>query len=289
MQRELPLVERLPWHVRFAAERLRAGKRGGNFLLRNMRSAGMLDKCIALPINSRESVLVPLYWMYVWLSDSLETYEQDAVTKFSAAVAAMGAPSVMVDCGADVGIFSRAVLARTPNVVRLIAFEPNERSYSLLKRNTSGLAIQTDILCGGVLDEPGQGTLNAEPYKSHGGFVQHSDTGGTKLYTVDQMGIAPDHGLAMKIDVEGGELAVLRGAAKTIRAARRIVVQFEAHPEVTERTGVDAVECLKLLASLRDCSWFVAERPEAKITLDKPFFEQTHADSNCNVIVVSPR
>jgi FkbM family methyltransferase len=288
MERELPVVERLPWLVRFAAERQRAGKRGGNFILRNLRRAGKLDKCIALPINDHETVLVPLYWMYVWMSDSLATYEQDAVTKFSAAVAAMGAPSVMVDCGADVGIFSRAVLARTPNVVRLIAFEPNERSYSLLKRNTAGLSMKTDILCGGVLDEPGRGTLNAEPYKSHGGFVQHSDTGGTKLYTVDQMEIPAEHGLAMKIDVEGGELAVLRGAAKTIQAARRIVVQFEAHPEVTARTGVDAIECLQFIASLRDCSWSVAERPDVRITLDKPFFEQTHAESNCNVIVVSP-
>jgi FkbM family methyltransferase len=289
MDKDLPVVERLPWYVRFAANRLRAGKRGGNFLLRNMRRAGMLDKCIALPISDSERVYVPLYWMYVWHSDSLATYEEAAVAKFSAAVAAMGAPSVFVDCGADVGIFSRAVLARAKNVERLIAFEPNERSYSLLRRNTEKLAIRADVLCAGVLDEPGRGTLNADRYKSHAGFVQHSDSGGTKLYTVDQMEIPADHGLAMKIDVEGGELAVLRGAAKTIRAARRMVVQFEAHPEVTARTGVDAVECLRFLTSLRDCSWSVAERPDARIALDRPLFEQTHAESNCNVIVVSPR
>ena len=72
--------------------------------------------------------------------------------------------------------------------------------------------------------------------------------------------------MAIKIDVEGGELEVLQGAAETISAARKCVVTLEANPRVASRTERDPVECLRFLQSLRQFNFVVAETAESPLT-----------------------
>jgi FkbM family methyltransferase len=287
MDEALPEVGRPPWYFRFAAARLRSGRRGGNFLLRNFRRAGLLEKCTRVSIGHGQSVLVPLHWKGSWYYTDLESYERAAVTAFASQIETAGAPAVLVDCGADVGIYTRHVLARARNVVRVVAFEPNPRSHALLVRNLAGLAIPAEALQAGVFDRPGRGDLQGERYQNHGAFMQAADSGGIRLYTVDELDLPKDLVLAMKVDVEGGELNVLRGAAASLARARSFVVVFEAHPDVARRTGVDPVECLKALAAARPCRWFVAERPDVALTAERPFFEQVPRDAVVNVVATS--
>lgn len=63
----------------------------------------------------------------------------------------------------------------------------------------------------------------------------------------------------MKIDVEGGELAAIRGAMRTISQSRTVIVALEAHPSVVRRTGVDPVHCLRLLSSFRPFHYYCSE------------------------------
>ena len=65
--------------------------------------------------------------------------------------------------------------------------------------------------------------------------------------------------IAIKADIEGGELDALMGAAETIAAARRCAVVIEANPTVVKRNGRDPVECLKFLESIRPFDFVVAE------------------------------
>ncbi len=287
MEPELPTLSEPPWYFRLAARRLRSGRRGGNFLLRNFRRAGLLDKCVRVPIGGGETVVVPLYWMGTWYEESLEGYERAAVAAFAAAIEAAGGPTVLVDCGADVGIYSRVLLARVRDVKKVIAFEPNDRSCAMLRRNLAESSVPSEVHCAGVLDAPGFGTLHGERYKSHGNFVERADSGGIRLCTVDGLDLPADHVLALKVDVEGGELAVLRGSAKSLAKARKFAVQFEAHPDVSTRTGGDPIECVRLLASIRPCRWLVAERPDVALSADRPFFEQVPRGTVYNVIASS--
>jgi FkbM family methyltransferase len=287
MDHDLPEVDVPPWYFRFAAARLRSGRRGGNFLLRNFRRAGLLEKCTRVSIGHGQTVLVPLHWKGAWYYADLEGYERAAISAFASAIEAAGAPAVLVDCGADVGIYTRHVLARARNVARVVAFEPNPRSHALLVRNLAGLAIPAEAVQAGVFDRPGRGDLHGERYQNHGAFMQPATEGGIRLCTVDELDLPRDLVLAMKVDVEGGELNVFRGAAASLARARAFAVVFEAHPEVARRTGVDPVECLRVLAAARPCRWFVAERPDVALSAERPFFDQVPRDAVVNVVATS--
>ncbi len=65
--------------------------------------------------------------------------------------------------------------------------------------------------------------------------------------------------VAIKIDVEGGELDVLRGCECTIRHASHCVLTLEVHPRVYSRTGVSPAACMTFLESIRPFRFFVTE------------------------------
>ena len=93
----------------------------------------------------------------------------------------------------------------------------------------------------------------------------------------------------LKIDVEGQELAVLRGARRVLEQARDLVVAFEAHPEVARRTGIDPMACLSHLQSIRPFEIRIAERPDLRPDPQQPLFDQLRPARICNIICCSTR
>jgi len=83
-------------------------------------------------------------------------------------------------------------------------------------------------------------------------------SGSIHVTTIDSMGVIGGD-IAIKLDLEGGELDALIGARKTIAAARNCVIGLEAHPAVKQRTARDPVECLKFLESIRPFEFVVSE------------------------------
>ncbi len=92
--------------------------------------------------------------------------------------------------------------------------------------------------------------------------------------------------LVIKVDVEGGELAVLRGAARTIAAAQNVILAIEAHPDVTARTGVDPVECLQLLSSFRTFRFNIGETG-LELNTTQAVFEQIPPNQVYNIVARS--
>jgi len=92
----------------------------------------------------------------------------------------------------------------------------------------------------------------------------------------------------VKIDVEGGELLVVEGAAETITTAAAVAIAFEAHPLVARRTGKDPVCVMRRLRELRDDLVFLIDTAPARpIDPDRPVFEQVEPDDVYNVVAVS--
>jgi len=131
------------------------------------------------------------------------------------------------------------------------------------------MPIRSRVVAKAVSSSEGRGRLESPPYDPAADVARlMPGDGPIEVTTVDGCGVRGGD-VAIKIDVEGGELEVLHGAKETIDAARACAVVIEAHPLVAARTGRDPVECLQFLESIRPFSFLVAETG-ARISTSAP-------------------
>jgi FkbM family methyltransferase len=191
----------------------------------------------------------------------LEDYEEDLFQALQTEIQQLPAPVTLFDAGADIGLFSLKLLARCPSINNIVAFEPNREGASWLKFNLSRLpqGVEGTAHVSAVADFEGRGRLGIPEARFNPGmeinhtqfFLEPWDDGPIPVITIDSLRLPAPRSAVLKVDVEGGELRVLRGAAQSIAAIPNLIVIFEAHPSVAERTGIDPVQCLQYLASLR--------------------------------------
>jgi FkbM family methyltransferase len=283
-----------PWWFEIATRRINSDKRGGWALLKVLQALGLLDRSAAFRLPDESEIILPLNWPGVQMPDVFEQYEPDALDHFARAIAALPSPATVIDCGADVGVFCRLLLSKLApeKVDRVLAVEPNDRSFALLQRNLSD--DNMTLFFGAVSDCAGFGRLVTPDYSDgdHAKFLEvcAEDTG-LPVFTVDELGITPGSAIALKIDVEGAELDVLKGAAATLGAAPGFVAQIEAHPDVARRTGVDPIEFLRFCNSIKPCEWRAYNEKTRESfdipSLEEPFFSQVPADQIYDVVIAS--
>lgn len=138
---------------------------------------------------------------------------------------------VLFDVGANVGTYTVYAAARGH---RVIAIEPEAGNYALLNRNIAlnGLDAVATAYCLGLSDREGLFALNLSTTESANSQHQLGEAvdfegnpfrpafrqgavGTTLDALVNSCGVRPDH---VKVDVDGLEAAVLRGARATIGA-----------------------------------------------------------------------
>lgn len=257
---------------------------------------GQLKRTAApFPLGDGTALVLPLTWPGLVTGRGMEGYEPDAIAAFTAAVTRLGPAVTLIDCGADVGAFSRLVLAGTANISRVIAFEPNPDPFELLKHNLGerpGLVVELRQSAVSAAEGTAWLVIDPDADHDHGAYLRPAVGAGleTKVETIDAL-IGPDpRSIALKIDVEGEELNVLRGAAATLARAPGFAVQLEAHPGVASRSGVEPGECLCMLRRL-GATTFTAycERTRecvAQIDPDRHFFTQVDSREIYDIIAV---
>ena len=288
----LKLRNRPPLGYAIASQRIQSDKRGGYALLRLLKALGQLDSCAPFSLGSG-TIQMPLYTTALETGRLFEIYERDALNAMVQCIQAMGETTVVVDCGADVGVYSRLLLERTVAFRELIALEPNALTYPVLEHNMRGSAVATTLLAKGVARAPGKGTLRQPDYdESERSFFIDADGGHLELTTLDTLTERfADAPIAVKLDVEGAELDIIEGGQDALSRASQFTVQFEAHPRVTERTGVDPIRCLTALIELGAKSWTVceegAEHPFEGLHANASFFEQFPKDRIFDVVATT--
>jgi FkbM family methyltransferase len=131
--------------------------------------------------------------------------------------------AVVLDCGANIGVFTRLSLDRGAG--KVIAIEPAPENVECLRRNFSKEIGEGRVVIypKGVWDKDDVLTLNVDPHNSAAdSFLIHRDGGheGAKvpLTTIDKL--AAELGLDrvdfVKMDIEGAEVRALNGARATI-------------------------------------------------------------------------
>ena len=258
-------VDQAPLLFRLARRMTRWGFRGGDRLVEIFGRFGMLNVVAQYQLGRGVSFHVPLFRADTcWDQRDIEEYENRLIHKFCLLLEPLS-NVVLFDCGADIGTFSALVCSQTSRVSRVIAFEPNPDVEGFMKRNLSRLPIPARAITKAVGSFEGSGRLEVPVYDNsdHARFLVPGE-GPFEVVTIDSLGVRGGD-VAIKIDVEGGELEVLKGATETIVSARKCVITVEASPRVAMRTKRDPVECLRFLRSLRTFSFVIAETQETPL------------------------
>jgi FkbM family methyltransferase len=181
---------------------------------------------------------------YLW-PDPLHNIRDKMLDKYSYNEIAVSDGDVVVEIGANIGEFTRAAALKA---LILISVEPDPVAFNCLERNVSGLSNVT--LFNGVVSEKNG---NVDFYISSEGADSSiiEPDGYEKMITVesmtldtllDKMGIS--HVDFLKIEAEGGEPEVLRGARNTLLVTRKVAI--DCGPERKGSSTRNAVhECLK--------------------------------------------
>jgi FkbM family methyltransferase len=253
---------------------------------------GWLDFDCRYKLSDHVSVDVPLYRRVNQLAlPDLLAYERPLVKLLTETINAFPQPATWIDCGADIGILTALVAAGCRKLKEVIALEPNPLPFPYLERNLAQLPFAGRAIASAVADFCGRGTLAYSPQdpSDHSRFLAAAENGELDVIRIDDMGISPGEPVALKIDVEGGELAVLRGAQQTLANASAWVVALEAHRDVFRRTGIDPCECVRFLAGIGGGQALVAERPEITLDAERPYYEQVDEKITNVVCTFSPR
>lgn len=159
----------------------------------------------------------------------------------------------VVDVGAHLGHFTLPAAARAGARGRVFAFEPNPETVALLRANVAanGFADRVAVVPAGVGDGCGRRRLFlGETGTTSSLFDQGSNRcADVDSTTLDDALPADARVDVLKIDIEGGEVAALRGMRRTLAAAGpRLALFVECNPRALERAGTGAHELLDALA-----------------------------------------
>lgn len=137
----------------------------------------------------------------------------------------------ILDVGAHQGDFAAAAL-RTSEELKAVLFEPNEQSCQQLRRTLDSSRLIVE--CSAVSSEPGRkmfrfgsdpstGSLLA-PEELTGAAIGQSDVEVVTLDEYTRKNSLLDDVLLLKIDTQGSDADVLRGAADLLKTSRPVVV-----------------------------------------------------------------
>jgi FkbM family methyltransferase len=153
---------------------------------------------------------------------------------------------IVVDAGANCGIYTVAAASLVGEQGRVIAFEPGGRCLSILRRNIelNGLT-NVRVYEKALSDRDGRARLY-----HHRGPVSYSMGAGDsdpdrydEVATITLDTMAANEGIDrvdfLKMDIEGAEEPALRGG-ETLLARSRPVIVFEMNPSAAEGFGLQA-------------------------------------------------
>jgi FkbM family methyltransferase len=186
-----------------------------------------------------------------WRVDSLLTKEPSTI----AWIAGFAADDVLVDVGANVGMYS--IWAAKTRGARVFAFEPEAQNYALLNRNVllNQLSGRVSAYCAALSDVNGVSELHLSDLRAGGSCHSLSEkvdfkhepmkpaySQGCVSFRLDDLVAqgtmpCPAH---VKIDVDGFEPKVIAGARDTLRDPRLRSLSIEVNQNLRDHRAMVA-------------------------------------------------
>lgn len=172
--------------------------------------------------------------------------------------------ATLYDIGANVGVFSLYAAIRG---LRVIAFEPESQNYALLNRNIylNGLEHLVSAYCVGLSEAAGFTSIYLSGFASGGSLHtvgRQTDLNGQAApgrFRQGCVSVALDQVIAggelpppthIKIDVDGIEALIIKGAASTLHSPNLRSVCIEINTALPEDTA--AIEAIEAAGFVRD-------------------------------------
>lgn len=211
-----------------------------------------------------------------WATGGLPTWERDYFLACGKLFAWLK-PRIVWDIGANVGIWTLYFADAFDFVVTVVAYEPDLFNLALLEENICSNSLEKIILVRPVAlsNVVGEATFSVDAFTGSTGTLEGGESFVTKQYgrptdpalvavsTVDNELIADAQApMFVKIDVEGHEWAVLRGAERLLREYRPILmIEFSGERQVDAFTFLQSHGYVML----RPTTGEIAERAEFEL------------------------
>lgn len=174
-------------------------------------------------------MVLPTHCRQTWTTAFSGTYAEEALALLTPHISNN---TVVIDIGASLGLVTvpLAKLA-AERAASVVAYEPVSSNLVYLKRNLDQNYLNNVVLVRGVAlgEEPGTVVMKVEGQAGNavvlaGADARRADTVRAKVTTLDEeWPDLPGRCSAIKLDVEGFELAVLRGGAHLIDKDRPVI------------------------------------------------------------------
>lgn len=148
--------------------------------------------------------------------------------------------------------------------IRVIAVEPSEHQASKITKDAAGLNVK--VVQAVASEKTGKAT-GVGPVKGPAQMYQTGIEGTIESRPVDT--IVSDPVYLLKIDVEGMEMSVLRGAQRTIKDVKYVYIEMWADQHHAFRRGVRSEPTRNILLLLRGAGFVPLQRVEKNVLFAK--------------------
>jgi FkbM family methyltransferase len=171
----------------------------------------ILNKLGVFKIVVFDNVFIYLYFMY---KRKIESYDLEFLKSY------LKKNVTVIDVGANIGFFTMEISKYLDSSSKIIAIEPGSinflRMQKVIERKKPEPTIS--LILAGLSEKSGWGSLDIDPFNpaNHTISEEHNSTELVELNTLDGITKNLNNVALIKVDVQGYELAVLKGGEKLL-------------------------------------------------------------------------
>jgi len=202
------------------------------------------------------SMYVTPRYLYHYVQTKYEPFSSEIILNY------LVKDSTFVDIGAHFGYYS--LLANRVSGVKIVAVEPVPTTFKILSKNMKLNKVNCQLHNCAISDKNEDKLLNITEASDSVGFYQHPMTKTkimkkVKCVTVDALLKDIEKVSFIKIDVEGHEMAVLRGMKSTLKKYPNLYLLVELCPQLQINAGYRPEELIETLDSLGFDTYLINE------------------------------